>query len=248
MMQAAEYGSLYNPVPDRQNVSVIVGRDLVRHGLRQTGAQRRMGPSAVIVDCPIPNSHLQMALVEGDQEVQTLATKAAAQSLAYGVRLRGSYRCPQNPYSQTGKTLVNRLREDAVPIMEDEAVGMAARERFPELLQCPFRRGMRRDVMVEDLAGSDLYDDEDVEGTECSGDHHEEVAGHHDLGVVADEGQPTLFRVRRAHGTVTAEVVADGAWGDLNGQLQVQLVGDPFLGPTRIITSNLADQPLEVLW
>ena len=96
------------------------------------------GPSAVIVDCPIPNRHLQMAFVEGDQEVQTLATKAAAQSLAYGVRLRGSYRCPQNPYSQTGKTSVNRLREDAVPIMEDEAVGMATRERFPELLQRPF--------------------------------------------------------------------------------------------------------------
>ena len=137
MMQAAEYGPFHNSVPERQTVSVLVGRNLVRHGLRQTGAQCRMRPSAVIVDCPIPNSHLQMALVEGDQEVQTLATKAAAQSLAYGVRLRGSYRCPQNPYSQTGKTLVNRLREDAIPIVDDEAVGMVARQRFPELLQAP---------------------------------------------------------------------------------------------------------------
>src|SRR5215471_11333180 len=65
-----------------------------------------------------------MALVEGNQEVQALATKAAAQSFAYGVRLRGSHRRPQNPYPQIGKALVNRLREDAVPIMDDEAVGM----------------------------------------------------------------------------------------------------------------------------
>jgi len=44
-----------------------------------------MGPSAVIVDCPIPNRHLQMAFVEGNQEVQTFATKAAAH-----VRIRSS--------------------------------------------------------------------------------------------------------------------------------------------------------------
>src|SRR5215472_6043159 len=97
MMQAAEYGFLYNPISDRQTMSVLVGRNLVRHGLRQTGAQRRMGPSAVIVDCPIPNRHLQMAFVEGNQEVQTFATKAAAQSFAYGVRLWGSHRRWQNP-------------------------------------------------------------------------------------------------------------------------------------------------------
>ena len=38
MMQAAEYGSLYNPISDWQTVSVLAGRNLVRHGLRQTGA------------------------------------------------------------------------------------------------------------------------------------------------------------------------------------------------------------------
>ena len=38
MMQAAEDGSLYNPISDWQTVSVLVGGNLVRHGLRQTGA------------------------------------------------------------------------------------------------------------------------------------------------------------------------------------------------------------------
>jgi hypothetical protein len=75
-----------------------------------------------------------MALVEWNQEVQTLATKALAQSLAYGV-LRRSHRRPQNSYTQMGKTLIDSLREDAVPIVDDEAVGRIARQRFPELRQ-----------------------------------------------------------------------------------------------------------------
>ena len=38
VMQAAEHGSLHHAVPDRQPVSVLVGLDMVRHGLWQTGA------------------------------------------------------------------------------------------------------------------------------------------------------------------------------------------------------------------
>ena len=72
--------------------------------------------------------------------------------------------------------------------MDDEAVGMAARQRFPELLPCPFRRGVRRSVVVENLAGSNLYPEEDLKGSDGGRDHHQEVAGHHDLGMVADQG------------------------------------------------------------
>jgi hypothetical protein len=38
VMQAAEYGVLYNPISDRQTVSVLVEWELLRIGLRQTGA------------------------------------------------------------------------------------------------------------------------------------------------------------------------------------------------------------------
>src|SRR5215471_17303250 len=100
-----------------------------------------MRPPPVIVDGPIADRHLQMALVERNQEVETFATKAAAESFAHRIRLWGPHRRPQNPYPQVAKALVNRLREDAVPIMDDEAVGMVTRQRFPELLQRPFRRG-----------------------------------------------------------------------------------------------------------
>src|SRR5215831_7637369 len=129
-----------------------------------------------------------MAFVERSQEVETLPAKAAAESLAHRVRLRGSHRRPQNPYTQIGKALVDFLGEDAVSIVDDKSVRMIARQCLPELLERPFRRRMGSDVLLENLARSDLYDDEDVERTECGGDHHEEVAGHHDLGMVADEG------------------------------------------------------------
>src|SRR5215831_11724549 len=172
-----------------------------------------MWPPAVIVHGPIPNNHLEMAFVEWNQEVETFATKAAAESLAHRVRLRGPHWRTQNPYTQIGKTLVDIRREDGVAIVDDETIRMIARQGFPELLHRPFRRGMGRDVLVDNLAGSDLHDNEDVEGTECGGDHHEEIASHHNLGVIVDEGQPALFRVRRAHRSVFAKVLGDGcAW------------------------------------
>src|SRR5215831_10714679 len=122
-----------------------------------------MWPPAVIVHGPIPNSHLKVAFVEWNQEVETFPTKAAAEWLAHRVRLGGPHRRTQNPYTQICKTLVDFLRGDAVAIVDDETIRMIARQSFPGLLQRPFRRGMGRDVVVENLAGSDLHDNEDVE-------------------------------------------------------------------------------------
>src|SRR5215510_4696587 len=87
-----------------------------------------MGSPPVIVDRPIPNRHLQMAFVERKQEVETFATKATAESFAHRVRLWGPQRRPQNPYTQIGKTSVDIRREYGVAIVDDEAVGMVARQ------------------------------------------------------------------------------------------------------------------------
>ena len=91
---------------------------------------------------------------------------------------------------------------------------MIAWRRFSKLLQCPFRRAMSSDIVVENPPRFDLHDDEDVEGTECGGDHHEEVAGHHDLGMVADQvsqrgfgsGVRTGLCLRRYLPTVRGEI------------------------------------------
>ena len=205
-----------------------------------------MWPPAVIMRGPLTNNPLEMAFVQGKQEIQTFATKAPAQSLAHRIRLRCSHRRPQNSYPQVRETLVDFRSEDAIPIVNEEAVGMIARQGFPELLQRPLRRGMRRDVVVKNPAGSNLHDDKDVEGAESSGDHHEKVAGHYDLGMVADEGQPALLRVRCAHRSVLAKILADGARGDPKAQLEHQLVGDPFLSPGGILRGHTPDESTQV--
>src|SRR4029077_10020907 len=75
-----------------------------------------MRPPSVVVRRPVPNSHSEMPFVEWNQEVETLPAQAAAESLAHRVRLRGSHRRPQNPYTQIRKALVDFLGEDAVSI------------------------------------------------------------------------------------------------------------------------------------
>src|SRR5260370_8389163 len=125
-----------------------------------------MPSPSVVVRRPVPNSHLQMPLVEWNQEVETLPAKAAAESLAHRVRLRGSHRRPQNPYTQMGKALVDFLGEDAVSIVDDESVRMIARQCLPELLERPFRCGMGSAVLVRSPAGSDLHHYQDLEATE----------------------------------------------------------------------------------
>src|SRR5215472_4613664 len=88
--------------------------------------------------------------------------EGAAESFAHRVRLRGTHWRTQNPYTQICKTLVDIRREDAVAIVDDETIRMIARQRLSELLHRPFRRGVGRDVVVENLVGSDLHDNEDV--------------------------------------------------------------------------------------
>ena len=82
-----------------------------------------MRPPPVIVRGPLPKNHLQMVLVEWNQQVETFATKAPAQSLAHRVRLLRSHRRPQNSYTEVRQTLVDFRSEDAIAVVDEEAIG-----------------------------------------------------------------------------------------------------------------------------
>jgi hypothetical protein len=56
--------------------------------------------------------------------------------------------------------------------------------------------------------------------------------------MIRNEGQPALFRVRCRRRPVIAEVLADGARGDLNAQLE--------LSPGRILGGNFSDESAQV--
>ena len=87
-----------------------------------------MWPPVVIMRGPLVNNPSEMTFAEGNQEVKTFATKAPAQSLAHCVGLGGSHGRPQDSHPQVRETLVDFLSEDAIPIVDDEAVGMVARQ------------------------------------------------------------------------------------------------------------------------
>jgi hypothetical protein len=64
-----------------------------------------------------------MTFVPWNQQVKTPAMKAPAQSLAYRVRLWGSHRRPQSTNIQMRQTCVDVRSEDAVAIVNEEAMG-----------------------------------------------------------------------------------------------------------------------------
>ena len=78
--------------------------------------------------------------------------------------------------------------------MDQETVGMIARNRFAKLLQGPGCRWMRSDVAMYDAPCPDLHQEEHIESSEPSGYHNQEIAGDDGLGMIADERPPVLRR------------------------------------------------------
>src|SRR5512132_156957 len=118
------------------------------------------------MDSPLGDSHLQVALVERDQEVQTFAPQGPAQALAYGVCLWCPHRCSQYAHAQRGHSSVQLLGKDAIPIVDHESVRMVARKCLSELLQRPFRRKMGGHVVMENSPGTHFHQHEYVKGAE----------------------------------------------------------------------------------
>ncbi len=91
-------------------------------------------PAPVVVDGPLFDAHLQMALTEWDQQVQTLATKAAAEPLTCRVGPGRPDRSSKNPHTQVRHLPVEVAGKDAFPVVDQEAIRMSAWQRLPQLL------------------------------------------------------------------------------------------------------------------
>src|SRR5947208_2981134 len=99
----------------------------------------------------------------------------------------------QHPQSKSFELLVHLCREDRITVMDQEAVGMIAGDRFAKLLQGPGCRWMRGDVAMHDAPCPDLHQEKHIESSEPSGYHDQEIAGDDTLGVIADE-RPRVLR------------------------------------------------------
>jgi hypothetical protein len=76
-----------------------------------------------------------------------------------------------------------------------------------------FRRGMGNYVLVDNLAGSNLYDDKDAKGVKVAVSTKK---SHATMTLAITDSQPPLFRVRCTRRPVIAKALADGARGDSN--------------------------------
>ena len=139
--------------------------ELIRVGRRMWNARSQAGvwTTSVIVLHPFTKDPSEVFLVQRDQPIETLATYRADQSFAEGVGLPCPGRGPEHMPSHRRNRLVDQRRINAIPIVEDEPVGRFRGDDRPELLHHPRRRGMLRDIPVQDPTCADLEDDEYIE-------------------------------------------------------------------------------------
>ena len=155
-----------------------------------------------------------MVFSQGNQKVQAFPPQRADEPLAERIGLRTLRRRFEHPESQVAYALVELLREDAVAVMDEEAVGMVRWNRFAQLLQRPRGRGMRRHIGMEDAAGGMFHDHKHVEEAKGRRDHDTEVTRHDRLGMIAHKGLPALGRHAFPSPRVQAlrHILAHGAW------------------------------------
>ena len=92
----------------------------------------------------------------------------------------------------------------------------------------------------------EFHHNEYIKDMETGRDHSEEISGDNALGVVANEGQPPLSRIRSAP-VAAAHVLADCARRDAKSQLYFQFIGDPLFTPSQILPRHGPDQVLQLL-
>ena len=179
-------------------------RSLGLRWLRDSWPQRRVWTAAVVMSNELLDDHPQMTFVEGDQEIEALATNRPDQALAMGVCFRRSNGRLQNAETKTLQFGIQFGREDRIAVMDHELVRMVEGQALAELLEGSLGNRMRGDVRVQNPPRTDLHGDEDVQRTQRRGHRNHEVTSDDALGVVSHEGGPLLIpppavRRRRIH-------------------------------------------------
>ena len=128
-----------------------------------------MWTTTVVMDREFFQDHPEVTLVDWDQEVKALTPYASHEPFAECIRRRRSDRSFQGPHSEPLQRLIHAWRKDAVPVMNQESVGMVERKELAELLDGPFGGRMCSYVRVKDPPGTNLHRHEDVQHSERGG-------------------------------------------------------------------------------
>ena len=197
-------------------------------------------PEIVMRD-PFSQNPSQMFFTKRNHEIQTLAANRSHQSFTIGIGLGRSRRGSQSLQAKTFDGLIYLLREDAVTVMDQEPIGMIARDGLTKLLYGPECRRMRGNVAVQNSPRADFHDHKDVEDAETRGHDRGKITGDHDVGMISDESFPALSAHASGH-QIMWPVVSHRARRDKNSKLERQLVCYTLLSPRGIVDRHLQDQ------
>ena len=112
----------------------------------QTRSKAAMWTAVIVMGNPLRQNLSQVSFAERNHEVQAFAPHCTDQSFTIGIGLRCSDRRSQDFQTQILYGLIHFFGEDAVPIMDQEAIAVIAWNGFSEPLCSPFCCGMGCDM------------------------------------------------------------------------------------------------------
>src|ERR1700687_332923 len=243
-MQSAQNRFGHNSMIDGNVVSASFDL-LVAPWIGNARSQARMGSSLIVVHYPLFQDSSHMPLVQRDEEIKTFSSDRAYQPFTESIRLRCPKRSSQDRHAQRLEGRIKLTRVDAVPVVDDESVGLVPGDDLSKLLACPSCGGMIGHVEVSNPAGSYLHDHKDIENSKASRHDDEEIAGPHRLGVISYKCHPLLRRDVLARSNIERHVPSDGPRRHPNSQFEEQFSSDPLFSPRGILLRHLEDQFLE---
>src|SRR4030095_948093 len=119
------------------------------------------------MDSPLSDGHFQVALGEGNEEVQALSAQASTQTLAHSVGFGRPYRCSQYSHTHSFHVSVQVLGKDAIPVVDHESITMLVWKRLAKLLQGPLRGWLGSHVLVENSPCPELHNHEYIQGAKA---------------------------------------------------------------------------------
>ena len=183
------------------------------------------------------------AFIEDDHVIEALTADQADHAFHVGSLPRRPRRRKHFLDAHVLDLLRKVVTKDSVPVPQQIAWCRVPRERVAELLGCPLRCRVGRDIEVEYPAPIVSEHQEHVENLKPDGRHGEEIDGYQALHVIVQERPPGLRR-RLA---VAQYVLVDAGLADVNAQFE-PFAGNAGSTPERILATHLADQIADLFW
>ena len=177
-----------------------------------------MDPVRVIIGNVIPDHTAQINLIEDDQVIEKLSATTSDPAFRNSI-VPGTCRDYAPRFHAAGCQKIGYLHAKlAVAIQNHVAVSTRFRKCLPQLLRYPGAGRVFRDIKMKDPASTVFDHKEAIQDSEGQGRHGEEVHGHDDIAVIAQESSPQLAGLLT--GIQAPEIARNSAFGNVESEFQ----------------------------